>query len=266
MDKRQIRAESPTSAIDPDLAWSVFLTFEPQPANCNFLSPMGPRRQQRRKEHCHMKTIRNLVGLTGLLTVLAITPASANFQANQANTSQGPATQIGTSPVFSVGSVGVTCTTLEKAAWHIQTKFTKVSGNPTKVEQDLTKDGPHEQFTGQYNGCTATGGFAATVNSECSVQVIQGTSTLGTGAVKSECIIVATGFGLTCTIKIPAGNQNVGLVNVSYGNGVGDVAVKSEVTGITETATGGGCGVLGVTSGKAGEFKATVQASSQKVE
>ncbi len=215
-----------------------------------------------------MKTARLLVGLTALLTILAIaaTSASATFQANQPNTSQGPLEQIGTEPVFGIGSFALSCATLEKAAWHIQTKFTKVSGNPTKVEQDLTKRGPHEQFTGQYNGCTATGGFAATVNPGCSVQVIQGTSTLGTGAVKSECIIEVTGFGLTCAIKIPAGNQNVGLERLTYGNGIGDVEVKSEVKGITETATGGGCGILGIASGKALEFKATVQASSQKVE
>ncbi len=215
-----------------------------------------------------MKAARLLVGLTGLLTILAVTatPASAVFQANQPNTSQGPAQlKGGTSAVFGFGEGAVTCTSLVDGAWHIQTKFTKVvvTEGTTKVVQDLTKNGPHEQFTGQYTNCTATGGIVTFVNSDCSVQAIQITATQGRVAVKNQCIFEFENG--TCVVKVPAGNPNNELEMVLYANIVGGLEFKFETRGLRAIAAGIGCGVVGIVSSNAATFNAILIAHSQKV-
>ncbi len=221
-----------------------------------------------------MKTLRILLGLTGLLTILAITatPAPANFQANQPNTTQGPAQLAnGATNPATLGLGGVTnptvkCEELSKGEWHIQTKFTKIGKDPnghTKVEQDLTKDGPHQAFSGLFTKCiNSIDGHAATVNTSCELQVVQITPTTFDGAVKKQCIVTTD----ECVVEVEAGNANVQLVEVTAANVTGGQSATSNVKGVTVVAKGATCGVAGITSNKESTFVATVIAHSEKVE
>ncbi len=215
-----------------------------------------------------MKTIRVLLGLTGLLTILAIatTPAAAEFQANQPETTQGPYQIAGTPPVFTSGTAEVKCAELRNGQWHIQTKFTKIGKDAegaTKITQDPTKTGAHQQITGEFTKCIALGTLAASVNTSCSLQIEQSKPSGFTGAVKSQCIIsIPAG---SCTIFIDPSTANAQLKTVNVINITGGKEDLSEVKGITSTVTGAGCAVGGITANKENKFIATGIAHSQKV-
>ncbi len=215
-----------------------------------------------------MKTIRVLLGLTGLLTLLAIaaTPAAAEFQANQPETTQGPyQLSVSSSAVFTSGTAEVKCDELRNGQWHIQTKFTKIGKDAegaTKITQDPTKTGAHQQITGEFTKCIALGTLAATVNTSCSLQVEQSKSGF-TGAVKSQCIVTIPAG--QCTIFIDPSTANAQLKNVTVVNITGGKEDLSEVNGITSTVTGAGCAVGGITANKENKFKAKGIAHSQKV-
>ncbi len=213
-----------------------------------------------------MKTTRVLLGLTGLVTVLAIAapPAAAEFQASQSGTTQGPY-QLSGRFIFTTGTFELTCDELRNGQWHIQTKFTKIGKDAegaTKITQDPTKTGAHQQITGEFTKCIALGTLAATVNTSCSLQVEQSKSGF-TGAVKSQCTIsIPAGI---CTVFIDPSTANAQLKNVTVVNITGGKEDTSEVNGITSTVSGGGCSVFGLVGNKENKFKAFGIAHSQKV-
>ncbi len=213
-----------------------------------------------------MTTARLILGLTGLLVTLAVAaaPAPANFQASQPNTTQGPA-QIspGGSYDLSLGAGFQKCTELKNGAWHIQTKFTKVVGNPVEIKQDLTKDGPHLQITGQFTKCT-DGAFAMTVNSTCSIQFVQTGPNTARLVVKSECIEKSEAIG--CEIIVGAGNPNSELEEAKLANITGGEESIANVKGVTTTVKGAGCAIGGIEANKTTTIKVPVIAHSAKVE
>ncbi len=214
-----------------------------------------------------MKRAMVLLGLAGLFVMLAVVaaPAPANFQANQPNTTQGPAQfEAGTAATLGVGGFTMKCEEFSKGQWHIQTKFSKIGKGPdghTKVEQDLTKDGSHQAFSGAYTKCMNALGVV-TVNTECEIQVIQLSQTKFDGAVKKQCIIKTSG----CELEIEAGNSNFQLVNIEASNVTGGQRAISELTGITVVATSAPCSVLGIKTNKEFTIKQTMIAHSEKVE
>ncbi len=199
-----------------------------------------------------MKTIRLLVGLTSLLAVLAIaaSPAAAEFEANQAGTTQGPyQLKTGTSTTFEAGAA-VKCTSVANGVWHIQ----------TLTKQEATKRGAHQEITGQFTGCTGPLGVSASVNSSCALQVAQA-GTSFTGSVSSTCTITV----LNCVVTIAAGAPNTNLKTIKSVNITGGKEDISTVEGITSTVKEPECKNFGITAGKVGKFEGNGIAHSQKV-
>jgi hypothetical protein len=203
-----------------------------------------------------MKTLRLLTTIVGIITTLAIiaAPASANFEAN-GNTSQGPYTISGPA-VFSTAVI-VSCATLERGAWHIQKSDTK---------QELTKQGGHQELTGQFTKCTAEiGGLKSTakINSGCALQIKQTGATTFTGSVTSNCSITRN----TCIITIAAGAPNTELKEVKVINITKSPEgneEKSNVGGITNSVNAP-CEELGVKGNAEGTFVATGIATGEKI-
>ncbi len=218
-----------------------------------------------------MHTTRVLLGLTGLLAVLSIaaTPAAANFQPLQPNTTQGPY-QLAAGGSVVLGAPGspneIRCTEINKGEWHIQTKFTKIGVSPTKITQDPTKVGPHLQISGQLTKCTADGGLTAvSANASCSLQFEQtAMATVGTLSVVSRCTFLIP--GASCTINLNAGSPDVSLGKVALSNIAEGQEDKDEITGVTSSVEGAGCGLLGFENTKANTLAARGIAHSQKIE
>ncbi len=286
MDKRQPRPKTttthtnhPTRHPAPIDLTPPTLKLHPPPTNphqhkgaqtrprgpCTSHGPRGDQPTQ--KEHQRMKSLRILVGLTGLLTILAITatPAPAEFQANQPETTQGPAQlEAGTAATLAIGTSVVKCEELSKGEWHIQTKFSKFGKGPdghTKVEQDKTKDGPHQAFSGLFTKCAGPVGVA-TVNTECELQAVQLSQTKFDGVVKKQCIVKTS----ECTIEVEAGNANFQLFNIDVTKVSGGTKTTATVEGVTVVAKGAACGVVGIKNNKESTFKATTIAHSEIIE
>jgi hypothetical protein len=200
-----------------------------------------------------MKTLRLLATIVGILTTLAIiaTPASANFEAS-GSTSQGPYTISG--PAIFTNTVIVECATLERGEWHIQKSDTK---------QEATKQGGHQEITGQFTKCTAeVGGIKANakINSTCALQIKQtGTSTF-TGSVTKTCSISRG----ACIITIAAGAPNTELTKVTVINITKGNEETSTVGGITSSGNTT-CEGLGIIGGSKAKFEATGIATGEKI-
>jgi hypothetical protein len=200
----------------------------------------------------HLKTIQGLTVVILLLTAaITTTVASANFEAN-GNTSQGPYTISGVITLTN-GAVW-TCATLERGEWHIQ---------KSEPSQELTKQGGHQQLTGQITKCTAEiAGIKASakVNSTCAQQIRQVSPTFFAGSVTSNCSITRG----ACTTTIAAGVPNTELKEIKVVNITGGNEETSNVTGITNVVNKT-CEELGISSNKEGTIKLTGIATGEKL-
>jgi hypothetical protein len=203
-----------------------------------------------------MRRLKTIQGLTVVILLVAAaittTAASANFEAN-GNTSQGPYTISGAG-TFNTSAIGVTCSTIERGEWHIQKSDTA---------QELTKQGGHQQLTGQFTKCTAEiAGLkaAASINAACAQQI----KVFSIGPFKVSIEISCSIRRGLCTLTIGAGAPNTELSEVKVVNIAAGNEDTSNVSGITSVVNKS-CEELGLSGNKEGTAKVIGIATGEKL-
>lgn len=202
-----------------------------------------------------MTRIKAVVGLAVMVGVLAVSvaPAAAFFESNlKTNSGSGSAG----STTFTAKGIPITCVSAV-GTWTIVNSKTQVETK--QATHQLVKVAAKEEG---WKKCTGPLGVGAEV-SAFTFQIKQpnkGQTSGLTAQILSKGTVKAAG----CTIEFgETGNQE--LKEVSGTNSGTNLNATANITGISYTAAGSSCSLLGITTGAAGEFKSTFVAEGEKL-
>jgi hypothetical protein len=202
-----------------------------------------------------MNRTRLIFGLTAMLTIFAITTAtaSAKFVGVGGATSGASQLKTNTGAVFTVnGTSAPLVSSKAPDTWRIQ---------DTKSEQRVTKEGDHLDVTSTFEEVHAippTGApVPATINNPIELQIVQKGTTFTARVSKEAIIKVPVSETAACTVKIGVkGNEELSTVTAKTVE-TKNTEVNANVTGITTTdEPTAACEPAGITPGKVGTFKA----------
>jgi hypothetical protein len=198
-----------------------------------------------------MNRTKIILGLTAMLTIFAITAATASAKFVAASGTGGTSqAKAGTAALLTIGA-GTIVSSKTPDTWRIQ----------NSKEQAVTKEGDHlDQTINFENPVLAGTTVPVKINNPITIQVTQDGHALLSKLVEVE---LTLGEGKACKITLPP-ESNKTLSKVSYTNTKTSLEVKGEVAGITNTASAE-CAAIGVSAGKTGEFKAISEEAGIKI-
>jgi hypothetical protein len=192
-----------------------------------------------------MNRTKILLGITAMLTILAITATAASAFTAVSGTGGVSQARAGTLAELTIGA-GTIISSKTPDTWRIQ---------DSKSEQRVTKTGPHLDQTINFENpiLAQEPRIPVSINNPITIQVTQN----GTALISKEVVVTLT-LSATKSCKITLEPEaNKALTKVSYATTeTKNLEVIGTVGGITNTATAA-CAEVGVAAGKAGKFVAT---------